>query len=56
MQKFKKSHYRANTKDKISSLLPKFQHPKYKLVKQPVQHRLGVNGIGIGIAVAVEAL
>jgi hypothetical protein len=36
--------------------MPKFQHPLYKLVKKPIQHRLGMNGIGNGIVVAVEAL
>jgi hypothetical protein len=36
--------------------LPKFHNPYYKLIKQPVQNRLGVDGIGNGDAVAVEAL
>jgi hypothetical protein len=45
-----------NTKDKFSFLLPKFHNPKYKLIKQHVQDRLGVDGIGNGDAVAVEEL
>jgi hypothetical protein len=36
--------------------LPKFHNPEYKIIKQPVQNRLGVDGNGNGDAVAVEAL
>jgi hypothetical protein len=52
----KGNHHKTNAKDKSSYLLPKFRHPQYKLVKQPVQHRLELNGISNGIVVAVEAL